>query len=869
MPVEISQWRAEIGAFYIFFYTPNYYYNSKIDFKCDLTLVFLLGLLLLFVLELTNKKFQYYNEFLISQLLYVDFFIENIYQSLSCLSLFICYLLRILRLNFDFIYLLIFMLLLLCGDIELNPGPNERDNLTMCHWNLNSIAAHNFIKMKSLQAYNSIQKFDIICLSETYLDKSYCNDCEDININGYKWIRADNPQNTKRGGVCLYYKEHLPIKILNFHCLSECIVCEFSYLKKKCFIASLYRSPSQTSDEFELFISKFDNLLGTLFSHNPYLVFILGDFNARSSSWWSDDINTTEGTHIDSLTSFYGLQQLISQPTHILPNSSSCIDLIFTNQPNMVYENGVHSSLHQNCHHQIIYAKVNMKVYYPPPYKRLVWNYDKANVDAIRKTIKDFKWEDAFCNINVDEQISLFNNTLLNIFSNFIPSKTIVCNDSDPPWMNQNIKNIINRNNIIYKDFLKNSKSPCYYQRLENARRELSEMIRNAKDDYYSQQGQKLNNPATSAKTYWSILKSLFLGKKVPLIPPLLIDGHFVTDFKQKAELFNDFFANQCKTINNNSTLPEHFVFYTDKHLSSIDFDKAEVTRIIKKLDPNKAHGYDGISIKMLKICGDSISKPLTLIFKNCLQSGTFPNLWKKANIVPIHKKNDKQIISNYRPVSLLPICGKIFERIIYDSLFSFFTANNLITTNQSGFRPGDSCIHQLISITHNIYNSFDCNPSLEVRGVFLDISKAFDRVWHEALIYKLKCNGVSGNILCLISSFLSDRYQRVVLNGQSSTWAKLHAGVPQGSILGPLFFLMYINDLPHGLVSDCKMFADDTSLFSVVHDTNDSAKDLNHDLKKIQNWAKQWKMSFNPDPAKQAQEVIFSRKNKKYLILK
>ena len=193
--------------------------------------------------------------------------------------------------------------------------------------------------------------------------------------------------------------------------------------------------------------------------------------------------------------------------------------------------------------------------------------------------------------------------------------------------------------------------------------------------------------------------------------------------------------------------------------------------------------------------------------------------------------------------------------------MFEFFNENNLLSPNQSGFRPGDSCISQLVSIIHNIYKSFD--DGLEVRGVFLDISKAFDKVWHEGLIFKLKQNGMSGNLINLLTDFLSNRKQRVVLNGQYSSWANVNAGVPQGSILGPLMFLIYINDLSDGLVSDEKLFADDTSLFSVVHDINTSANDLNKDLASINNWAYQWKMSFNPDPTKQAQEVIFSRKTK------
>ena len=264
----------------------------------------------------------------------------------------------------------------------------------------------------------------------------------------------------------------------------------------------------------------------------------------------------------------------------------------------------------------------------------------------------------------------------------------------------------------------------------------------------------------------------------------------------------------------------------------------------------------------MFKIYGDSICKPLSIIFKTCLRTGIFPLEWKKANIVPIHKKGDKQTVLNYRPVSLLPICGKIFERLPYNKTLNFFLENDLISQKESGFRPGDSCINQLLSINHEILISFDIG--LEVRRLFLDISKAFDKVWHVGLIYKLRQNGVCGDLINILNDFLTNRKQRFVLNGQCSSWVDIRAGVPQGSILGPLLFLIYVNDLPNGLKSECKLFADDTSLFSVAHDLNTSASDVNNDLKLISDWAFQWKMSFNPDPNKQAQEIIFSRKKMK-----
>ena len=264
----------------------------------------------------------------------------------------------------------------------------------------------------------------------------------------------------------------------------------------------------------------------------------------------------------------------------------------------------------------------------------------------------------------------------------------------------------------------------------------------------------------------------------------------------------------------------------------------------------------------MLKLCPKEISVPLSLIFQRCVDTGRFPDFWKLANVQPIHKKNDRQIKSNYRPISLLPLCGKILEKIIFDQVYAFLDHNRLISTKQSGFRPGDSCIYQLISITSDIYKNFERHD--ETRAVFLDISKAFDKVWHDGLIHKLKCNGISGNLLAFFENYISNRQQRVTLNGIESDWRDISAGVPQGSVLGPLLFLVYINDLTENIKSQMRLFADDSFLFTPVKNVEATHEQLVKDLETVSNWGHQWKMVFNPDITKQAVEVIFSVKNKK-----
>ena len=174
-------------------------------------------------------------------------------------------------------------------------------------------------------------------------------------------------------------------------------------------------------------------------------------------------------------------------------------------------------------------------------------------------------------------------------------------------------------------------------------------------------------------------------------------------------------------------------------------------------LNINKAHGHDDIFIRTIKICDKPLLKPLILLFKN----SCYPDIWKRSNAIPAHKKSDKQLVNNYRPISPLPICGKMFEKVIFNKIYNFLLEEILLNSNQSGFRLGDSCINQLLAITHEIFEAFDCNPSLEVRSVFLDISKAFDKVWHEGLLYKIKSMGISGELCSLLESYLSGRLQK------------------------------------------------------------------------------------------------------------
>ena len=205
----------------------------------------------------------------------------------------------------------------------------------------------------------------------------------------------------------------------------------------------------------------------------------------------------------------------------------------------------------------------------------------------------------------------------------------------------------------------------------------------------------------TSSKAYWSLINNVLNKAKIPIIPPLLENGLFITGFTEKAKIFNDYFVLQCTTINTGSVTPPNMPAPSSL-ISDFPTSNEEILNIIRSLNPNKAHGWDGISVRMIKLSDTALVTPLKIIFENCLRHDSFPEICKYANVVPVHKKNEKNLKGNYRPISLLPIFGKVLEKLMYDSLYSHLVSCKLLNPNQSGFRPGDSTVNQLF---HNTYD--------------------------------------------------------------------------------------------------------------------------------------------------------------------
>ena len=295
---------------------------------------------------------------------------------------------------------------------------------------------------------------------------------------------------------------------------------------------------------------------------------------------------------------------------------------------------------------------------YPPPYERLVWDYKRANTDSIINSINQVDWEFHFFNRDVHQQVNIINKPLMNVFSNLIPNKYVTFNNKDPPWTTNYLKYKIQYKNSIHLKYLKHGRRNCDYVELQISIEELSKDISKSKEQYYDCVAKKLNNPRTSPKTYWAIMKTFYNSKKIPLIPPLLINDMLEPDFGKKVNHFNEFFASKFTLLNNGSTLPHSLSNAPAVELSSFQFNDQDILKIIRALNVNKAHGCADISIRRIKICDQSIVKPLSIIYQRCLNTDTFPNI----NIVPVYKKGDKPVASNYRLVSFLPACGKILE---------------------------------------------------------------------------------------------------------------------------------------------------------------------------------------------------------------
>ena len=730
------------------------------------------------------------------------------------------------------------MLVALSGDVHPNPGPdNVTNDISICHVNVRSLGAEG--RMESIQT-DLADKHDIIAVTETWLRPT--DDSSKFHLAGFQSpIRKDrNFGQVGYGGVLLWVANSIVCKRrpdLEVQGI-ESIWVEIRKSNIKFLICVIYRANSNTSLAFW---DRLQDNIDMVSSVNSSKIMFIGDLNA--------DPQTQHGKYLSNFAASNNLTLHVQSPTRITETTSSLLDQIITNFPNYIYDAKVDCPIAM-CDHCVISAKCNFKSNRSHSFTRKVWSYTEESMDNFLYLTNRYNWTCTSA-VNPNEACELFISEILDIMQLTIPSKHVTIRANDKPWYNSMLRNLKRKCIKKFDTFKRNKNSDTwkdYKEMQKEYQRELMLSKRNFETKQYNSISENANK---QPKLWWKLVKGIMKSNdKNESIPILEVEGQHIDKDEDKAQAFNDFFLGLAKTDDSNATLPDGRNLTNDNILQSIVITEKDVLDQLQILDTNKANGPDDISPKLLKKAARPLSKILQYIFNLSLQSSTFPEEWKKANVIPVYKKGDKSNINNYRPVSLLSTVAKVFERIVFKYVYNHFRDNFVLSVHQSGFLPGCSTETQLLEVYHKFCTAVD--QGKEVRVVFLDISKAFDKVWHKGLLYKLQRCGISGALLDWFSSYLTDRQQRVVINGKNSSWGQINAGVPQGSVLGPLLFLIYINDLTQ-VVKYCniRLFADDTCLFIEVDNREQTARNVNHDLSAIEMWAKNWLVTFSPQKTK------------------
>ena len=416
-------------------------------------------------------------------------------------------------------------------------------------WNLDSLPARDFSRIPVIEGLQSIHDFDLFAICESSLHDLISND--DLFIHGFspEPYRADKPLNAHSGGVCLYYKENIPLKRRkDLELIDETIVVEIRQKNsKKLFFVLSYRHPNLSLNETDLYFSSLNRIIENVSNENPIGIILTGDFNARSSFFWENDVDTREGNLLSEISISNNLEELISESTHIRDDGSqSCIDLIFTNQKNAFIDVQVIPHTEKQSKHSIVHGKINFSVPSPPPYKRKIWDYDQANLRNISNDLNMIDWGTAFSNMDIDEMVNYFSEKFMSIISKNIPNKTVTCSDKDAPWITPDVKSAIKRNYRVYRKWVKKGRITSDKGNVRSVQNETNRFIKKAKMEYFNNLGSKLNDSKTGSKTFWTALKRLVNKKKLANIPPLLDNERIVSDFREKVQFSMIFLPNNA-----------------------------------------------------------------------------------------------------------------------------------------------------------------------------------------------------------------------------------------------------------------------------------------------------------------------------------
>ena len=430
------------------------------------------------------------------------------------------------------------------------------------------------------------------------------------------------------------------------------------------------------------------------------------------------------------------------------------------------------------------------------------------------------------------------------LMEKYIPQKLVRGTKTKKPWIDKHMKSLYRKRNKLFKK-QKSSHRPKDISNYKQMRARVQKAERQAYWRHIENlieigDPEKDQNPGKQ-KRFWSYIKSL--RKDNCGVAPLKENGKMHADPKDKANILNRQYESTF-TREDTSHIPQPRGEPCSP-MPDIIVTEEGVAKLLRRINPNKACGPDMIPARILKEFADEISSSLTAIFQKSLDSGIVPDDWRSANVSAIFKKGDRFKASNYRPVSLTSLCCKVQEHIITSNILKHLEEHDILTDCQHGFRARRSCETQLVTLVHELAEATDRGRQTDM--IILDFSKAFDRVPHLRLLAKIHHYGIRGPSYNWIRSFLKDRNQQVVVDGATSDKAQVVSGVPQGTVLGPLLFLMFINDLPDTVTSNTRLFADDCIIYRTVKSIQDCLQ-LQEDLRELATWEETWGMLFHPD---------------------
>ena len=704
--------------------------------------------------------------------------------------------------------------------------------------------------------------FTIIALTETWHN---VNTQDLFNIPGYTCLNKFR-SNRRGGGVALYIAQSIDfVERLDLSIPSEDVDSIFVQLKlnstscnSKAVLGVVYRPPSTDPHQFTSDIS---NVIARGKSDDTRM-FIMGDFNIDISQYGE---NTICNDFVDIMSSFC-LLPVISLPTRITETSSTIIDNIFCNNVDNMLNVTPGILCTDLSDHLPIFCFVQGASIATCNDSFCTRSYSQGHIDAFINSVNDTDWLEIIQSDSAQTAFSNFFDIFKEKYDEYFPVKTVNRKiKRSKPWINGNLKSCINKKNKLYRKY---KRIPSVYNKntYYTYKSSLSKTLKLAEKKYYADL--IAENKDNMRKT-WSIIKEAIgsgRGQIKANTCTKFQDGeNTIDDVPTIANKFNHTFVNLGPDLARNIDVigvPLATTYIENYNASTIFVNPIsvdEVRNVILSLKNTSAPGWDQIKPVIIKHVVNAIAPSLSVLLNNCISDGVFPDELKVARVTPIYKGGGIDIYKNYRPVSVLNSFSKIFERIIYNRLIAFFENHNVLSNYQFGFRENHSTSQALIHFVNEATGALASRQYFI--GIFIDLCKAFDTVDHSILLKKLEIYGVRGQLLDLLKNYLSNRKQFVYYANTSSDTMSISCGVPQGSILGPLLFLAYINDLPKAVPSlKTIMFADDTSLFLNHSDYQTAINLINNELANLSVWLRANRLSLNTQKSKC---MLFSTKPK------